>query len=564
LIYRPIARWLGLDWVNHVYNQICDAPGADAFASALRHVGIDYELDPGEFGQVPQSGRLIVIANHPFGCADALMLCQIIGAARPDVRVLANYLVGSLRPLRDRLILVNPFGGRHAAAANVAPMREAIRWLDAEGVLGLFPAGEVAHWRTSAGRVTDPPWSAALARLARMSEAPVLPVFFEGRNSLLFSLAGLLHPRLRTALLARELRRLAGQKVRVRIGRVIPFQLLSEMDDREMTEHLRRVTFDLAQAPDKRRDAPIIRPIAANHLAADIAALPPASTLLRSGDFEVICAGARLIPHVLDEIGRLREISFRAAGEGTGQRLDLDRFDRDYTHLLLWHRLTQQVIGAYRLGQTEKLLGPGTVAGLYTATLFDFSRAGIARLNPGLELGRSFVRPEFQKSHQPLMLLWKGVCRFIARNPRYAVCFGAVSISQQYRLADRQLIVQFMQAHHRLSGAETLVRPRRPWPGRGSRSLRARQPLGPRKMPPAMPVLLRQYLKMGAKLLDVSVDPDFGNCLDALLMIDLRHANRRMLDHYMGPACRREFLVHHGVVGVACEAPQPLVTADLL
>jgi putative hemolysin len=361
-------------------------------------------------------------------------------------------------------------------------------------------------------------------------------------------------------MLARELRRLKGRKIAVRIGRVIPFELLREMEQEEMPAHLRSITLEMARGGQERRATPIISPVAPSRLMVDIAALPPSCTLLRSGDYQVICAEAGLIPDVLREIGRLRELCFRAAGEGSGQTLDLDQFDRDYLHLVLWHRAAKQVVGAYRLGQTDKLLAAGDMtggaAGLYTATLFEFSSRGIARINPGLELGRSFVRPEFQKSHRPLMLLWKGICRFVAHNPRYAVWLGAVSISQRYGPTQRERIVRYMRAHHALAGAQDLVRARRPWrAGVGGQGNGGRNDGD--EMPPAMPVLLRQYLKMGGKLLDVSVDPHFGNCLDALLMFDLRAASRRLLDFYMGPRRRREFLAYHGInEATQCEVEQ--------
>jgi putative hemolysin len=542
-----IARWLALDWVDQLHKQISDSPDANTFvAAALRHIGVEIDVEPADIAQIPNHGRLIVVANHPFGCVEGLILCHILANVRHDVRLLANYLLQPLQPLRQKLILVDPFGGPTAAAANVLPMRRALRWLKTEGALAMFPAGEVAHWRMPAGRITETPWSAAAARLVRLSHAPVLPVYFGGKNSALFNMAGLVHARLRTAMLARELRRLNGRTIGVHIGTVIPFELLSEMEDGAMVAHLRHLTLDLARGTQSNRAKPIISPIPPSRLVADIAALPPSSTLLRSADYQVICAQAELIPSVLKEIGRLRELCFRATGQGSGQTLDLDQFDRDYLHLLLWHQASKQVVGAYRLGQTDKLLLRKHVAGLYTATLFEFSARGIARINPGLELGRSFVRPEFQKSHQPLMLLWKGICRFVASNPRYAVWLGAVSISQSYGPTQRDRIVRFMRAHHALKGAQDLVRARRPW----------RAEVGTRdgglwddenESPPAMPVLLRHYLNLGGKLLDVSVDPQFGNCLDALLMFDLRGASRRLLDFFMGPGLQREFLAYHGI-----------------
>lgn len=543
---RLTARILALDWLNRGYDLIWDEPDASMFSrAALRFIGAGYDVDPADVARIPRQGALVVVANHPFGCIEGLILGQILAEARGDVRLLANYFLGRLRSLRQRLILVDPFGGADATTANAAPLRQALRWLADGGVLGVFPAGEVAHLNWRPGPITDPTWSPTVARLVRLSGAAVLPVFFEGRNSTLFQIAGLVHPRLRTLLLARELRRQAGRRVRVRIGRVIPPGRLESMGDAETTRYLRRRTFALGARDGAR---PIVRTTEPARLAADIAALPPHCTLVRGGDFDVVCATAGQIPSVLREIGRLRETTFRETGEGTGRPIDLDRFDRDYLHLFAWHRPSRQVVGAYRLGRTDELLARHGIGGLYTATLFDYSSGWVARINPGLELGRSFVRREFQRAYQPLMLLWKGIFRYVALNPRYAVCFGAASISGNYRTASRQLMVRFMRMHHRMAGADEMVRARHAWDAEdGANWVDDGRALAERvaRIEPdgnGMPVLLRQYLKMGAKLLAVGQDRSFGNCIDALLMIDLRQADPRMLDRYMGPMARRAFL----------------------
>jgi len=400
------------------------------------------------------------------------------------------------------------------------------------------------------GTVSDPVWSHVPARLARRAKAPVVPLFFEGGNSPLFQLAGLVHPRLRTALLPRELLWKRRATVALRAGRAIgPEQLDGFASDVEATEYLRARTYLLAEraappapapAPAPRQ-VPVAEPEAPEALAAEVAALPEDALLLASGDHEVWHCRAAQAPALLRELGRLREVAFRAAGEGTGRARDLDRFDLDYIHLFVWSRSRRAVVGAYRLGPSDELArrhaGPD---GLYTRTLFAYDARLLDALGPSLELGRSFVRPEDQRAHAPLALLWRGIGRFVARHPRYRRLFGAVSVSAAYSPLSRRLIVAHLESR---KDAELgrLVRPLRP-PEQGplpavalndaaevSALVSELEPDGR-----GLPVLVKQYLRLGARVLGCSVDPGFGDVVDGLVVVDLATVERRVLERTIG------------------------------
>jgi putative hemolysin len=336
-----------------------------------------------ELQKIPRKGSLIVVANHPFGGLDGLVVSSLLREVRGDVKVLANSRLARILQLHGTMLFVDPFGGPGAARLNLGSLRQAIAHVKAGGALVIFPAGEVSHWNLRHRAVIDPPRSQTVARLVRITGAPVLPVYFHGRNSALFNLWGRVHPRLRTALLPRELLRRRNSRVVVEIGTPIPFARLKGLEsDAEMTRYLRLRTYilqtrraDAAARPPEERSGPrapmeaIAEEGDPGPVMDEIAALPREARLLESGERAVYLARAAQIPQTLLEIGRLREVTFRATHEGTGRARDLDAFDEAYLHLICWHRERGQIVGAHCLGATDESLPRRGVAGLYTRTV---------------------------------------------------------------------------------------------------------------------------------------------------------------------------------------------------
>jgi len=543
----------------------------------LKQLQIDTDVSEPELDKIPAQGPTIVVANHPFGGLEGLLLAQAIRRRHSGGRVMANQLLNRVEVLRDIFILVDPFETETSKAANLKGMRQAIRHLKGGGVLGVFPSGTVSHYDPKQRCVTDPPWTDMLARLIRRTEASVVPAYFGGRNGKLFQLAGMIHPRLRTLMIPREMTAHMGQTVPMRIGNVIPFSKLDTFeDDEDLTEYLRMRTYMLADQPDrkgKRKWIPLPRkkaPPAIKHapvapavdpmvLADEIASLAPSAKLDTSGDLSVYVARARRVPHVIQELGRLREITFRAADEGTGQPTDLDRFDYYYLHLFVWNEAKKEIVGAYRLGPSDVILRRYGKRGFYTHTLFRYRSKLIKDINPALELGRSFVRPEYQRSYSSLLMLWKGIGAFVVRHPRYRHLVGPVSINDEYKDLSQWMIMAFLRAHTYLPALAKLTKPKNP----------------PKLRPPrnwddiavadfvddiddvnsliseietdqkGVPILIKQYLKLGARLLAFNVDPAFGQCLDGLMVCDLVQADRRILKHYMGKEGSKSFFDYH-------------------
>jgi len=537
---------------------------------ALRELQVQLDLPSFEEERIPATGPVIITSNHPYGGLDGLLAMATIGRRRRDLRILVNPELAQLDAIGSLMIPVDPFGGAQSKRANVAGMRKALRWLEDGGALMIFPAGEVSHLHLRTLSISDPPWSTTSARLIRMSGAPVVPMYFGGANSALFQLAGIVHPKLRTLLLPHELGNKLGSRVTIRLGAPLaPSKLAAFETDTELAAHLRLKTYLLAgsnSAPQRtatpsvseRRLEPIADAVDPERLSCEIETLPPEMLLLSSGRMRVYCAPTSRIPWALQELGRLRELTFRAVGEGTGRSADIDVFDDYYEHLFIWNTQTREIVGAYRLGRTDVISRRFGKRGLYTSTLFDYNELFIKLLGPALELGRSFVRAEYQKSFASLMLLWKGIGEYVSRNPRYCRLIGPVSISNDYLPLSRELLVGYLRKKNFDLLAPTVVRPKRPFRGRFSlRSLG-----GPHQsladietlstvvadLEPdgkGAPVLLRQYLKLGGRMLGFNVDPDFGNALDCLVLIDLRKTNPRVLRKYMSDAGWERFSQAH-------------------
>ena len=562
-----VSRILGLHKLEEVYSRLPKKADQHVFlARILDLFRIHCPVSQQFLERIPASGPCVVVANHPFGAIEGIMLAYHLLRARPDVKVMANYLLGRIPELRDLFIFVDPFETSQAVSANVRPLRESFRWVKQGGLLAVFPAGEVAHWDFGTRRVIDPHWDSAVARIAARTEAAVVPAYFGGSNGPLFQVAGMVHPRLRTAMLPRELLKRTDKEIPLRFGGPIPPKRLKERQGaEEMTAYLRRRTYilqplgegekGLIKAMKRRRrlegktppQQPVAPALDPELVAREVAALPPEQILASSGGFMVFHALRPQIPNLMLEIGRAREICFRQVGEGTGRERDIDEYDDYYAHLCLWDLKKQRFAGAYRLGHVDEILLERGIKGLYTHTLFKFAPHFFDRLQPALELGRSFVPLEYQRSFSALMLLWKGIGGYVVQHPRYRYLFGPVSVSSDYRPLSRRLMVDYLEAHH-ISKLAPLVHPRRvvrlPRPAGNDYARFIADLHGVEELSEVVadlegkgkgvPILVKQYLKLHAQALGWNLDPAFGNAMDCLMYSDLMAVDERTMTRYLG------------------------------
>ena len=570
------GKFVPMQEARDLYRRVSAASQGFRLEGLLSEMNIHLDVRASDLERIPVKGPLVAVANHPFGVLDGACLSVLLSRVRDDVRILANSMLGGIPELRDHCIFVDPFQARSSIDRNLKPLKEAVEWLSRGGALAVFPAGEVSHLNFREGQVTDPEWNTIPARLIRSTGAAALPVFFSGGNSAAFHFFGLIHPRLRTLFLLQEFLAQRNKKIGVRIGKPIRPELIASVDnDDEATEYLRLRTYLLSHRGKKPVSLPnkvrsvlprwpqesIAAEVPSRFVAADIEAMPADRLLIENADFAVYAARASEMPHSLDELGRQREITFRAAGEGTGRSADIDEFDSYYWHLLLWDKEKRQLAGAYRAGDTDEIIRAHGVRGLYTHTVFRYDHRLFMKIGSAIELGRSFIRAEYQRHYAPLLLLWKGIARFVAHHPSSPVLFGAVSISNEYTSVSREIIVRFFEQREDGRDFRDLIQSRTPFRAPLLRRYDCRaicralrdvdelaEPISDvEEDGKGLPILLKQYAKLGGKLIAFNLDRKFSDVVDGLVIVDLRQTDRGVLERYMGKDGTAAFRSFHGL-----------------
>lgn len=564
-----LAEWAtGLNQLDKFYAQRpagCDTQQFLRFT--LEVLGIDYQVIKGSLNNIPESGATVVVANHPLGCVEGVILAEILLTIRPDIQILANQYLKTVPELDSLFIGVDVFEGDNARKANLQALRQAHKHLEQGGLLLMFPAGEVSQLvDNKQRRLEDKEWSHSVSRLIKKHKAKSVPVYIDGHNSTRFYMAGKIHPLLRTLMLGRELLNKKQTCIDISISDTIQYKEIHHLCDQQLVNYLRLNTYLLGSKTstvrDKANNDSTIQPIAErlplDDLLQDMQQLPESAHLLSLNEFDVYCTASDCIPALMHEIGRLREKNFRQVGEGTGTALDVDEFDREYLHLFIWDRERNEMVGAYRLGLVDKIMQSQGISGLYSSTLFNYDPRFLHNMGNAIELGRSVIDEYYQKSMAPLLLLWKGIGAFIHRNPQYTHLFGPVSISNDYSEQARRLLADTMTLHFYDNEQASLVVASNPlpmMPAQWNASLltsladlqllsRVIARIDEGK---GVPVLLRQYLGLNGKLVSFNVDPDFNDALDGLIVVDLHDVPIKTLGRYMGVKEAEEYLEHHNV-----------------
>ena len=547
-----IEKLLGLDKIKKAYSEnLQGLSDSDFVDEAIKLVNAKIRLKKKELSLIPKSGPVIIVANHPYGGLDGIILYSLLKEVRPDFKIMANSMLKLFPELLDHFLLVDAFNTK--SIDNINPLKQAYRYLQGEGLLAVFPAGEVSRYEFTKNKVTDKEWNTSVARLARMSGAKIVPVHFSGANSLSFHIAGLIHPILRTMLLPRQMMK-KDRKIHIRIGEPIKAKAVKSFTTpEELCRFLRLKTYLLNEKPKdllkkrrkkatEKRLKPVGTEINRELLKADIDSLPAENHLLDCKGFSVFYGNIQNLPNVILEIGRLREITFREVGEGSGKEFDLDKFDNHYQHLIVWNNEKSEVVGSYRFALVDKVLKKHGVRGLYTSNFYNYSKDFKTKIEAGLELGRSFVRKEYQKQFIPLLLLFKGICRFVVNNPKYHMLFGAVSVSNNYDEKSRYLIGNLLLSQTKDVKAKRKYECRLNTDGDVKAACKSvnlstmdllSNLIKGVEGDKDLPVLIKQYMKLGGQLHAFTVDNEFGDCLDGLIVVDLKESPKKTLKLYM-------------------------------
>lgn len=548
-----ILKTLKLNQINQLYASNYSESGIDFIERILSDLNIKLEISEEEIKHIPLQGPFISVSNHPFGAIDGLILILLISKKRPDFKAMANFLLEMVDPLKDYIIPVNPFETKKLVKNNLEGVRQSMRYLKSGHPVGIFPAGEVSSLQNF-NQVTDKPWNHSVVKFIKKSKVPVLPIYFHGQNSIAFHILGLINPNFRTAKLGSELLNKKNKTITVRIGNIIDLKQQNTFATTEdFGKYLRAKTYALGtkldvntfykyNRPYLKLQKKLIPQINKALLKADLTQLPANNLLFTWGDYKVYHTTTAQIPNVINEIGRLREKTFRSVEEGTGKPLDVDAYDLYYDQLFIWDGKCEKIVGGYRIGMGQKIMENFGKRGFYLNTLFKFNKKLAPVLNQSIELGRSFVTEDYQKKAFPLFCLWKGILQVLLSKPEYRYLIGPVTISSAYSKLSKNLIIDFIQNNHYNHQVSQLVKPRKKHKVKYKNEeynllmhsyssinildkIIEDIEIGKFKVP----ILFKKYLQQNAQIIGFNRDPKFNDALDGLMMLDVSHIPAKTL-----------------------------------
>jgi putative hemolysin len=573
-----LMKLLKISTLNRIYTRNRHLEDLEFLDAILNEFQIKFEIPEEDLNRLPKDGAYITISNHPLGGIDGILLLKLMLEKREDFKIIANFLLHRIEPLKPYIMPVNPFDDRKDVKSSISGFKNAILHLKNGHPLGIFPAGEVSTYRDGKLMV-DKPWEEAAMKLIKKAEVPVVPIYFHAKNSKLFYRLSKISDTLRTAKLPSELLTQKRRVIKVRIGRPIPVSDQKEFTDLAgFSEFLRRKTYMLSNAYEDRPKildkvqstlkAPkppksIVGQINPSLMVQEVEALKASDLrLLKSKNYEVFLAPASDIPHVLQEIGRLREITFREVGEGTNEAIDLDTFDTYYHHMFLWDDDAKLIVGAYRMGLGSQIFARYGIDGFYLQDLFRFEPELYKMMSQSIEMGRAFIIKEYQQKPMPLFLLWKGIVHTTLRYPEHKYLIGGVSISNQFSNFSKSLMIEFMKSHYYDPYVAQYVHPKKEFKVKlkdadkdfvfdaTEADLNKFDKIIDEVEPGALrlPVLLKKYIKQNAKLVAFNVDPLFNNSVDGLMYIkiaDLPESTVRPVMEEFQAELERKFMDNH-------------------
>ena len=530
----------GFDKLNELYARLADYHGVEFADKLLECLEITLDVNAPAVESIPKEGGVVLTANHPFGGLDGIAALSILGKIRPDVKILTNFILSKIPNVADYFIPINTtYGFGKFTAPTISGLRQAEEHLQKGGALLIFPAGEVSSWNTQGKVVEDAEWITYICRQIRRSKCPVVPMYFHGNNSKYFQWLGRISNKLSDLRFTGEIFDKKGKEIKVRVGSLIQHAELEKFpEDRIVAKFLRSRSYmleaDTVEQDESVYTTPMASAVATAVLLKELEDNKEAH-LFDVGTLSCYLFDYERIPNLMHEIAVKREEAFRAVGEGTNNSVDTDPYDIYYKHLVLWDNENKDLVGAYRTGLGYDILRDKGIHGFYADTLFRYSDKFAPVLEQCVELGRSFVCVNHQKDTLALMLLIKGLFYLLMKYPEYKYLIGPVSISSWYPMLYRSVMIHYLKKFHNTPQFEGMTSQKTPFvPDFGrvdpdtllfgkttnlemfDRYL-LRMSGGQYRLPP----LLKKYIKMGSKLIDYNVDPDFNYCVDGLIMLAL-------------------------------------------
>jgi putative hemolysin len=552
-----LMELMKINQVNDLFAQAQPKQGPEFVDAILEGCGVTIDFDRSELRNLPADGAFIAIANHPYGGIEGMILLKILCMARPDAKLMANFLLKKIPNLSDYFVAVNPFENVEHSSS-ISGIKSTLELLRDGTPIGIFPAGEVSTYKLDSKQVTDRMWHPVVGKIIAKAKVPVVPIYFHGNNGLLFNLLSLIHPTLRTAKLPSELFNKQGHTIKLRIGKPIQVQDIPNYNNStQLLNFLRAKTYALGTGLEnekrlfnprnlfkiKKQPKEVVAPTASELMEQELVPLRENYKVWTEKNYEVFITPTALIPNIIREIGRLREITFREIGEGTNNATDLDEYDIYYNHLFIWDVKTSMIVGAYRIGMGDEIFESYGKNGFYISTLFKLRSQFSDVLQSSLELGRSWIRKEYQQKALPLFLLWKGILKFLIDNPRYRYLIGPVSISNTFSKFSKSLIVDYITRNHFDHEMAQFVKPRKQFKVDFSSIDADALMAGEENFKKLdnliseiethnikVPVLLRQYISLNAKIICFNIDPKFADCLDGFLVLDLHNVPKDVLE----------------------------------
>jgi len=542
-----LMKVLKISTLNKIYDHNKHLEDVAFLNGILDELQIKFEIPEEDLKRLPKDGAYITISNHPLGGIDGILLLKLMLEREPNFKIIANFLLHRIVPLKKYIMPVNPFENHKDAKSSVVGIKETLRHLSDGKPLGIFPAGEVSTYKDGK-LVVDKPWEEGALKLIRKAKVPVVPIYFHAKNSRLFYWLSKIDDTLRTAKLPSELLTQKDRVIKVRIGKPISVNEQNEIESfEEYSEFLRKKTYMLANPFEKdsklldtaslkipKAPKKIVTPASEPKMIDEVNALRGSDCrLLQSKNYEVFFATAKSIPNILHEIGRLREITFREVGEGTNESIDLDKFDQYYHHMFLWDDETKRIAGAYRMGLGSEIYPKYGLEGFYLNDLFRFEPELHDMMHKSIEMGRAFIVKEYQQKPMPLFLLWKGIIHTTLRYPEHKYLLGGVSISNQFSDFSKSLMIEFMKSNYYDPYIAQYIHPKKAYKvklkdadkdfifdeaesdlNKFDKIIDELEPGNLR-----LPVLIKKYIKQNARVVAFNVDPLFNNAIDGLMYI---------------------------------------------